>query len=208
MSELGVWEPLTPAQVFAALADLDAPWWIAGGRTIDAFLGYESREHGDIDVGLLRRDQLKVQAALAGWDLQAADPPGRLRPWQRGELLPPTVHDVWCLPAADAAWGLQIVLDESWDGEGEEWEYRRHPAVHRPVSTLVWRADGVPYLAVEVQLLSKAGALSPKNEADFAACLPKLDPAPRAWLASALRLAHPGHPWIERLEPGAMVAGA
>jgi hypothetical protein len=196
VSDLGIWQPLSVAEVRDVLAGLDAPWWVAGGRAIDAFLGYESREHGDIDVGLLRRDQLEVQERLAGWDLQAADPPGRLRPWQRGEALPPTVHDIWCRPSTEASWGLQLMLDEA---EEDEWVYRRHPAVHRPIDTLVWRKNEVPYLAVEVQLLYKAGARSPKNEADFAACQPRLNAAQRGWLGSALRLAHPGHPWIESL---------
>jgi hypothetical protein len=89
------------------------------------------------------------------------------------------------------------MLDEA---AGDEWEYRRHPAVHRPLSTLTWQLDGVPYLAAEVQLLYKAGAMSPKNQRDFNACAPQLSPEQRGWLRTALALAHPGHPWRERLQ--------
>jgi hypothetical protein len=200
VSDLGVWQPLKPDEVAAIFAPLDAPWWIAGGRAIDAFLGYESREHGDIDVAVLRRDQIAAQELLAGWDLQAADPPGSLRRWQPGEVLPEAVHDIWCRPAADAAWGIQLMLDSA---DCNEWEYRRNPAVTRSLDSLRWLKDGVPYLVVEVQLLYKANYLSPKNEADFDLCLPKLDADQRRWLRDALRLAYPGHPWTSRLDAGA-----
>jgi hypothetical protein len=200
MTNLGVWQPLTPASVEKLFDRLHAPWWIAGGLAIDAFLGRTSREHGDIDVGVLRRDQLEVQAALTGWDLQAADPPGKLRPWLAGETLPESVHDIWCRRSTDAAWGLQLMLEQA---DGEEWEYRRSIAVHRPINSLTWPFEGVPYLAVEVQLLYKAGAMSPKNLADFEACDPLLSDVQRNWLRTALALAHPGHPWIARLtRPG------
>ena len=45
---------------------------MAAGRAV--------RGHSDIDVLLLRRDQLAVQQALPGWQWQAADPSGSLRP--------------------------------------------------------------------------------------------------------------------------------
>jgi hypothetical protein len=196
VTELGVWQPLTPREVARALSTLDAPWWIAGGWAIDAFLGRQSREHGDIDVALLRRDQLAVQAALRDWDLQAADPPGSLRPWRTGETLPETVHDIWCRRSKDAAWGLQLMLDEA---DGDHWEYRRFPAVSRALTSIIWRRDGIPYLVPEVQMLYKAGRLNPKNDADFEACLPLLSEHQRTWLALSLRIAHPGHPWTSRL---------
>jgi Aminoglycoside-2''-adenylyltransferase len=192
MSELGVWEPLGVEEVAELLGDLRAPWWVAGGWALDAFIGRQTREHGDVDVGVLRRDQLVVQEHLGTWDLQAADPPGRLRPWQRGEILPETVHDIWCRASSQASWGLQLMLDEA---EENEWLYRRMPSVRRTLESLVWWQDGIPYLKPEVQLLYKAGRRSRKSEADFDACLPHLEAPQRTWLANALALANPGHPW-------------
>jgi len=60
-------------------------------------------------------------------------------------------------------------------------------------------ADGVPYVAPEVQLLFKSRDPQPKDEADLAAARPLLDPAARRWLAAALSLHAPGHPWLLRL---------
>jgi hypothetical protein len=52
-------------------------------------------------------------------------------------------------------------------------------------------------------LLLKAKQPRPKDEADFAAFLPRLDEPARRWLADALSLLHPGHPWLARARPAA-----
>jgi hypothetical protein len=96
------------------------------------------------------------------------------------------------------------MLDEA---DGDHWEYRRFPAISRHLDSLVWRSSGIPYIAPEVQLLYKAGRMNPKNEQDFEACLPLLREHQRTWLALAIRLAHPGHPWTERLTFGGSSSG-
>ncbi|WP_205328554.1 nucleotidyltransferase domain-containing protein [Glycomyces sp. YM15] len=197
-NHLGRWEPATPNEVRGLLAAVDAPWWIAGGYAIEFAVGEPFRSHGDVDVLLLRRDQLAVQDALPGWEWWAADPPGTLRPWAAGEILPPEVHDIWCRPSADAPWRLQFMLDEA---EGDEWVSRRDPRIRRPIAeTGLVNRDGVPYLAPEIQLLYKAKGLRPKDEADFEAVLPKLGAEQRRWLRESIRLAYGEHPWSERLE--------
>ncbi len=197
-AELGPWRSLGVAQVAVLLGELPAPWWIAGGWALDLFLGRQTRDHGDIDVLVLRRDQLAAQAALAGWDLHAADPPGRLRPWRRGEWLAAPIHDIWCRPAPDAPWALQLMLAET---EADRWLFRREPAIGGPLEQLTCRtADGIPYLAPEVQLLYKAtDAPRSKDEADLTAVLPHLDAERRRWLTAALRAYRPHHPWLARL---------
>jgi Aminoglycoside-2''-adenylyltransferase len=195
--ELERWEPLSPAGVAALLAPCPAPWWIAGGYAIDAFVGHlDRRTHEDIDVGLLASDQQELRGCLAGWELYCADPPGTLRPWRAGEALAEPIHDVWGRPGAAEPWRLALVLNTS---EGPVWTYRRDPRVRRPLSELVWRSDDVPYLVPEVQLLFKSKTLRPKDELDFEDAAPLLAGEQRAWLRAALELAHPGHPWARRL---------
>ncbi|MEU7788062.1 amino acid transporter [Amycolatopsis sp. NPDC049159] len=189
------WDPATPAEVAVLFASAGVPWWIAGGYAIELAVGHAFRAHADVDVLFLRRDQAAVQAALPSWEWWAADPPGTLRPWLPGEVLPPGVDDVWCRPGPSAPWRIQIMLDET---EGDEWISRRNPAVRRPVSRLgAVSAGGIPYLAPEVQLLAKARDTRPKDERDFTAALPVLDTAQRRWLAAALA---PDHPWQDRLQ--------
>ncbi|VVJ16525.1 Uncharacterised protein [Amycolatopsis camponoti] len=191
------WDPAPLSEVVELFSRIRAPWWIAGGYAIELAVGHAFRNHGDVDVLLLRRDQLAVQEALATWEWWAADPPGTLRPWRRGELLPPGVDDIWCRPSASAPWRIQVMLDET---EGDSWVSRRDPAVRRAVTELgAVTADGIPYLATEVQLFVKARHPRPKDELDFLAALPVLNPAQRQWLADALRQTFGEHPWLDRL---------
>jgi hypothetical protein len=60
--------------------------------------------------------------------------------------------------------------------------------------------DGVPFLRPEIVLLYKAGELSPKNEADFAAVRPQLTPTASQWLREALEVIDPRHPWLPQLD--------
>lgn len=153
------------------------------------------RPHADIDVLILRRDQQVMLEALPGWDLQAADPPSRLRPWPSDEVLPDHVHDIWCREGPGSPWRMQVMLDEA---DGGQWHSRRNSAVSMPVAEMGrTNPDGWPYLAPEVQLFYKAKADQqlPKDEIDFAAALPLLEPRARGWLDAALGETVPQHHW-------------
>jgi aminoglycoside-2''-adenylyltransferase len=193
----GRWDPAPLADVSALFSALTCPWWIAGGYAIELAVGHAYREHADIDVLLLRRDQLAVQRQLATWQWWAADPPGTLRPWERAEVLPPGVHDIWCRPGPADPWRIQIMLDGS---DGLDWVSRRDPRVRRPIDELgLVSPEGIPYLAPEVQLFYKAKDRRPKDEQDFSAVLPALDGRRRRWLVWALGQAYGPHPWDARL---------
>jgi hypothetical protein len=185
--------------VVGLFSPLTTPWWIAGGHAIELSVGHAFRPHGDIDVLLLRRDQLTAQQALPGWQWWAADPPGTLRPWARGETLPPHVHDIWCRPGPDTPWRIQVMLEES---DGEDWTSRRDPRVRRPIDAIGHRTpDGIPYLAPEIQLYYTAKAQLPKHKLDFTATLPTIDDHQRRWLAAAIITTYGGdHLWLERLQ--------
>ena len=191
------WDPAPLSEVTALFSRVRVPWWVAGGYAIELAVGHAFREHGDVDVLLLRRDQPAVQEALSSWDWWAADPPGTLRPWQRGEILPAGIDDVWCRPSAATPWRIQVMLDES---QGDEWISRRNGAVRRAIADLgAVSPEGVPYLVPEVQLFAKAWGTRPKDEQDFAAALPVLDDTQRRWLAKALETTYGRHPWLDRL---------
>ncbi|MEU3281129.1 nucleotidyltransferase domain-containing protein [Streptomyces antibioticus] len=197
-SPFGRWDPAPLGEVAARFSGVESGWWVAGGHAIELAVGRRIRGHGDIDVLLLRRDQLVAQQALAGWQWWAADPPGSLRPWAPDEVLPPQVHDIWCRPGPDAPWRIQIVLDES---HGEEWVSRRDTRVRRPIGTLgATSPDGIPFLAPDVQLYYKAKASRPKDEEDFDAVLPALTDHQRRWLHDAISTTYGPHPWAERLQ--------
>jgi hypothetical protein len=195
---LGTWEPLSPAEVARELRGLPCRWWIAGGWAIDLHLGRQSRAHADIDVLILRADQLAVQQHLGGWDLHAADPPGTLRPWAEGEILAPTIHDVWCRRSPSSPWSLQLMID---DTEDDHWVYRRDTRIRRPVADLDGPASSSErrVLSPEIQLLYKSAHPRGKDEADFQAVLADLHVPQRHWLRESLAVVSPGHPWLDRL---------
>ena len=204
MSDLGSWEPLTPAAVCGLFAGSGVRWWIAGGWSLDLLVGRQTRRHTDMDVTVLRADADAVRAHFATWDLYVADPPGTgtLRPWRVGEKLAPHLHDVWCRRAPREPWRFQIMID---DAEDDEWVYRRHTSVRRPVATLRGRASSpdMPVLSPEIQLLYKSKGRREKDEVDFARVLPLLTEEEKEWLGQALQTVTPGHPWSNRLNPRA-----
>ncbi|GAA1029444.1 hypothetical protein GCM10009557_17960 [Virgisporangium ochraceum] len=198
----GPWQAVTVTRAAELFAHLGAPWFVAGGWAIELAVGGPVREHADIDIMLLRRDQGRLHDVLPGWDIHAADPPGTLRPWPRHEVLPSGVHDVWCRPAADEPWRLQVMLDES---IGDRWVSRVDARVTRPVASLRnLTPDGIPYLTPEVQLFYKSRHTRPRDETDFSAVLPYLDGRQRSWLDDALALTAPDHAWRRRLRDSPM----
>ncbi|HXY71683.1 MAG TPA: hypothetical protein VEM41_04000, partial [Actinomycetota bacterium] len=82
----GRWEPIALDGLARLFRQVDAPWWVAGGVALDLFVGRPTREHGDLDVEILRRDLSDFAGAIRGWSLfQAKD--GRLRRHDAGEPL-------------------------------------------------------------------------------------------------------------------------
>ena len=95
------------------------------------------------------------------------------------------------------AWRVDVMLEP---GDATTWVFRRDERVCAPRAQMIGHtASGLPYLNPQGALLYKAKAQRPKDEADFAACLPRLHEPARAWLRSALQQVHPGHAWIEAL---------
>lgn len=188
------WLPQDAARYFAGLA---APWWVAGGHGLDLFLGRATREHEDLDIAILRRDQLAFQARLAGWDLHVGAGEGKLAgPWRPGEETAKDRPAAWCRPSTKAPWAFELLLS---DTEGDAWVFRRDARVRRPLASLGVQVDGVPALAPEVILLFKAKAPRERDEMDFANALPALGEKRKEWLREALAAAHPGHAWLARL---------
>ncbi|WP_439145738.1 nucleotidyltransferase domain-containing protein [Streptomyces canus] len=53
----GPWEPAALADVATLFSSVEVPWWVAGGYAIELAVGYSFRDHSDLDVLSLRRDQ-------------------------------------------------------------------------------------------------------------------------------------------------------
>lgn len=109
------WCPLSVDEVARVFQDIPIPWWIAGGAALDLFLGHTTGHREDIDVLILRRDQLVAQQHLSGWKFfrtQVSDPP-HLAPWSHGVFLEPPVNSVWVRSEDDGPWRFEIMLMEA-----------------------------------------------------------------------------------------------
>jgi len=192
------WDPLSLEDVKKLLASVSAPWWIAGGRALDMFLGHETRTHLDIDVAVLRRDQQAFREALGKWDVQIAHR-GEFIPWKRGErITDPEHHEVWARETPDGPWRIELLFEES---DGTRWMYRRRPSIGLNVADLGRRdAYGIQFLRAEVVLLYKSKSPRPVDETDFLYALPRLDAAQKGWLVAALYTIDPSHRWLQRLK--------
>jgi hypothetical protein len=173
-------------------------FWLGGGYSIDLFLGRLTRAHEDLDFIIKRSDQLAFQEILAGWDLQAADPPGSasLLPWKKGHFYELPVHNIWCRKNETSPWDLEILFSEF---EGDEWVYRRNKSIRGPMSTFSWQADdGLMLLAPEIQLLYKSRSKRSKDFEDLHNCLPKLSIQQKQTLLDWISLdSGQDHPWVE-----------
>jgi hypothetical protein len=194
--DLSLWDAWTPKHVARVLEPLSAPWYIAAGWGIDLFLGGEYRAHDDIEVAVPRHRLREVVGVLGGYELFAVGVPssGFVRALEDADDWPASSHQTWVRERETGLWRLDVLAEPS---EGATWVYRRDPRIQLPLAHVIqYTPDGIPYGRPEVALLYKAKHVREKDERDFAAVLPRLDAAARAWLADALELLHPAHPWI------------
>ena len=195
------WSPLSVEEVAQVFAGMAVPWWVAGGWALDLFVGHTTRAHEDIDVVILRRDQLVVQRHLAAWQLfKTKQPiPPHLAPWPSGEFLEPPINDIWARHHLyEGPWRFQLMLMEA---EGDRWIYGRSPSIGGKIGDLGLVSDaGIPYLAPEVQLLYKSSTGRQKDLDDLLSVLPMLTRPQAEWLRRGLQAQYPtGHPWIEQI---------
>jgi hypothetical protein len=185
--------------VTALFATLPCPWCFCGGWAIDLFLGRQTRPHKDVDVAVLRRDQLLCRSHLQGqgWHLEVAADGGFL-PWPDGVALESPLHAVWCKHDGFDPPFVEVLLNEV---DGGRFVFRRNRSITLPLDRAFLRsADGLPFLAPEVVLLYKSSRAQ-QYEADFQAALPALGRLSRAWLKDSLGMLRPDHPWLESLGP-------
>lgn len=182
--------PLFAATVMNAFG---RPWCIAGGWAIDLWLGHSTRGHADVEIAILREDQIDLRDFLAGARFDIATSRGRIR-WRDRQMLMLPIHE---LHADYQGHELEILLNEHHRGE---WVYRRDWRVKMPIERWMVRAAfGVPVIAPEIALLYKSAHPQSKDLLDLHSAIGALQPEPREWLLDALRLTQPDHPWLSLL---------
>ena len=200
--DLALWDAWRPEYIAALLEGVEAPWYVAAGWAIELFLGEERREHEDLEIGVPRVRFPEISERLSAFELFVPDSdltdPGLVWPFAQAPSALAGHHQTWVREPESGRWRLDVFREPS---DGDVWIYRRDSRVRLPYRDVIERTDsGIPFARPELVLLFKAKrVVRPKDTADFEAVLPRLGSDRRQWLADALRLVHPGHPWSERL---------
>jgi Aminoglycoside-2''-adenylyltransferase len=192
------WAAWRPETVAALLEGVKPPWYVAAGWAIDLFLGEERREHEDLEIAVPNSRFDELLPALAGLEIFVVTGPAEVTPLDEARDRLAETHQTWVREPATQLWRLDVFREPS---DGDTWISRRHASIRMPYERLIERtADGIPYGRPEVVLLYKAKhAQRERDRRDFADVVPLLAPDRRRWLAEALELVHPGHPWVAEL---------
>jgi len=213
--------PAAVAYVRDVLHGLDALWFLSGGWAADAWLGRQTREHGDVDITVFHDDQRAVFEHLSGWALVAHDPnvpDDTTEQWNGRHLdLPAHIHvptsnsTLSTSPArTHSAYEFEVLLNGR---AGRSWVLTGEAAIAVPVDISTRLSPwGVPTAPPEVVIFFKAdahltaaeiagsgGAPRPRDEQDFFALLTTLTDAARAWLHQSIAAVRPQHPWLPHL---------
>ena len=212
--------PAAVSQIAEVMSGFPAHWCLCGGWAVDAWLGRQTREHGDIDISVFEDGQRALLGHFEGWHLIAHDEvePDADQAWDGRKLaLPAHIHAsrdrdsvlAWVTEPKAPVEGTTVRLEIVIDARSEnEWLLKPDPRVALPLRQAIGQtAWGVPAAAPEVLLFFKATAYfgqggqwkRPRDDADFESLLPVLEPAQRAWLQSAIVQEIPAHPWLEAL---------
>ncbi len=185
-----VWDPWTPEEVASRLSGTGARWYVVAGWAIDLFVGQESRQHDDIEIGVPVEDFQVIRECFANYDFDVVDS-GRRWPLTSDAFA--STFQTWLRDRKTGEYHLDVFREPH---SGSEWICRRDERIRMPYSLLIRRsADGIPYMSPEVALLFKARGLREKDQADFDRVLPLLSPQQIDWLRVNLDLVHPHHAW-------------
>lgn len=205
------------------MRDYPAHWVLCGGWAVDAWLGGQTREHGDIDVAVFVDDSQKLYEHLAGWqlvghDATVANDTNEL--WDGQPLvLPAHLHArnpkpedgmpepgiltpeqgfvddfVFNELTDDGEWMLYFIPN---DVEG----FTPEPVLSVPLERCVKESPwGAPTLIPEVLLFYKATAykgthnyLRRRDHLDFERLLPRMSRKERSWLRESISLVEAAH---------------
>jgi Aminoglycoside-2''-adenylyltransferase len=213
--------PQALAYVRDLLLGFDPPWFLCGGWAADAWLGQQTRHHGDVDIAVFRHDQYAIFEHLSGWAMVGHDPnvaDDTAEPWNGRHLdLPAHIHVpgrrsplATSTTATHAALEIEFLLADRSD---DHWILNREAHIAVPLDRGIRQSPwGLQTAAPEAVLFYKASGhltaaevegggsvLRPRDEQDFHALLPALNHPQRSWLRESLARVQPEHPWLAHL---------
>lgn len=104
-------------------------WWVAGGWTIDLHIGSQQRQHKDVDIAVLRKDQKALRDCFTHWSFKKIIN-SEFHNWESNEYIESPVHEVHATNNGDH---IEFLLNES---DEDSWLFRRNPAVTIPLDKM------------------------------------------------------------------------
>jgi hypothetical protein len=141
----------------------------------------------------------EIVDVLAGLEVFIITAPHEATPLAEARDRLEDTHQSWVREPATGLWRFDVFREPS---DGDTWLCRRDESIRLPYDQVIERTDdGIPYGRPEIVLLFKAKhAHRERDQLDFEAVVPRLEPERRRWLADALERVHPDNPWLEGLK--------
>jgi RimJ/RimL family protein N-acetyltransferase len=192
------WDAWRPEQVATLLEGVSVPWYVAAGWAIELFLGGDHREHEDLEIAVPNARFGEIVDALTGLEVFVITGPQEATPVDEAQDRLDDTHQSWVREPATGLWRFDVFREPS---DGDTWVCRRDESIRMPYDEVIrWTDDGIPYARPEIVLLFKAKhAHRDRDQGDFEAVVPRLEPERQRWLADALARVHPGHEWLDGL---------
>ena len=121
--DLDAWDAWTPAEAARQLEGLEAPWYVTAGWALDLFLGRQTREHDDLEIGVPSDRFAEVRDALADFELVVVGD-GKAWPLDRSDRSR-RITRPGCATEPRGPWRMDV-FREPWDGD--VWICRRDAA--------------------------------------------------------------------------------
>lgn len=183
-----------PKRISKLLEAYRGTWAIAGGWAVDLFLNKQTRKHSDIEVVILRDEQIKFKHYLSDYQFKFVQA-GSLCDWTDEENLVLPVHEIHGQNKEGET--IEVLLNDVKDGK---WQFRRNTAITYPLEQFMHKSKlGIPIVSPEVVLLYKAKINQEKDVLDLQVSLPTLELSKIKWLKQAIELTHGNHPWLKKI---------
>jgi hypothetical protein len=183
--------PISPTKIKQELIDVNFDWWICGGWALELYSGKKIREHHDMDIAILRKDQFKLKEQLPGWEFKIAVD-GILYDWGDHEI-DKNLHALWAKKVGEEKWITEFLLNEASD---KDWIFRKDPEITYPLNAIGLIIDTIPVLKPMIPLLFKSGHCNEKDDLDFFAVIDLMDADQKQTLKEWIKKFKPECRWL------------
>ncbi|GGA29463.1 nucleotidyltransferase domain-containing protein [Paenibacillus physcomitrellae] len=189
------------SDVFADLKQqmngFDKPWFVAGGWTIDLFVGEVTRSHKDVDLCLFREDAEYALEYFHEWDIYVAIPGEQRLEKVRG------IQDI-----ESPRYGLHMYKDKQFleilltNRTDDQILFRKNTRIQMSLDEFSKKSGELPYVNPAWQLLFKSLNPREEDEHDFLIYLHRsaAERPAKLWLQENMKAMNGSPSWIEELD--------